>query len=119
MVLTQVAAGPAGGGSAPTGPGLTLLIGPLVIALALVTWLALVGFASWPSAHPKRGYNQSPHRGPAEGGMYRYRPGMFSHSDVGRAMRAAQPQRPRKTKVTEPTHTTEPEPPRNSGATRL
>ncbi|MGI5166832.1 hypothetical protein ACQEU3_21010 [Spirillospora sp. CA-253888] len=113
MVLAQAAAG-----SAPTGVGMSLLFGPLIIALALVTWLALVGFASWPGAHPSRGYDQSPHRGPAEGGMYHYRPGMFSHSDVGTTTRKVRKARPAKTaQVTE--YESVARPSRSTGATRM
>ncbi|MFI6514746.1 hypothetical protein ACIBF1_04205 [Spirillospora sp. NPDC050679] len=108
MVLAQAAAAPTPGYGNPTGVGVSLLFGPLVVALALVTWLSLVGFASWPGAHPPRGYDQSPHRGPVEGGMYHYRPGMFSHSDVDTATRTARtPRAARTAKVTEAARTTE------------
>ncbi|MFB4317428.1 hypothetical protein [Actinomadura sp. 21ATH] len=63
------------------GSGLTLIFGPIVVAIALVTWLTLVGKAAAKTKnvdpdHP----DQSPHRGPIEGGLYRYTPGMYSHS---------------------------------------
>jgi hypothetical protein len=61
------------------GKGIGLLIGPVVIALALITWLTLVIRASSRKIKPERP-DQSPHRGPMEGGLYRYSPGMYSHS---------------------------------------
>ncbi|MFC9973703.1 hypothetical protein ACFVH6_22685 [Spirillospora sp. NPDC127200] len=134
MVLAQAAAAPTPGYGNPTGVGVSLLFGPLVVALALVAWLSLVGFASWPGAHPPRGYDQSPHRGPVEGGMYHYRPGMFSHSDVETTTaRTARPARTtrlteagRTAEVAEVTRTAEAaedtgaaQAPRSPGATRL
>ncbi|WP_433332764.1 hypothetical protein [Spirillospora sp. CA-294931] len=62
------------------GHGVGLWLGPLVISLSLLIALTGVFLASSRRVHPARRKDQSPHRGPMEGGLYRYSPGMYSHS---------------------------------------
>lgn len=64
------------------GAGNTLVFGPIIVALALVTWLGLTLRAAVLTQRRRlpAPSDQSPHRGPMEGGVYRYSPGMYSHS---------------------------------------
>jgi hypothetical protein len=66
--------------SSPTGLGILMVVGPIIVFAALITWLGLTIMASARRQRPERRHDQSPHRGPMEGGVYRYRPGMYSHS---------------------------------------
>ncbi|MEW2355376.1 hypothetical protein [Spirillospora sp. NPDC029432] len=63
------------------GLGLPLIFGPIVVAIALVTWLTLVGKAAGQTKRVNPNHpDQSSHRGPMQGGLYSYSPGMYSHS---------------------------------------
>jgi hypothetical protein len=66
--------------ASPVGAGILTVLGPIIVFSALAVWLGLTIMASHRKQHPERRHDQSPHRGPMEGGLYRYRPGMFSHS---------------------------------------
>ncbi|MFI0355843.1 hypothetical protein [Actinomadura sp. 9N407] len=79
MDMTVLAHAPVLADPGQVGSGSTLLFGPLIIALALITWLTLIIRASSRKVKPGRP-DQSPHRGPMEGGLYHYSPGMYSHS---------------------------------------
>ncbi|GAA2426577.1 hypothetical protein GCM10010191_43880 [Actinomadura vinacea] len=65
--------------TAPVGVGIGLLAVPLVVA-AIITWLLLTRRASHDQRDPEHFHDQDSHRGPEQGGYYRYTPGMFSHS---------------------------------------
>ncbi|MQY04412.1 hypothetical protein [Actinomadura macrotermitis] len=68
-------------GATPVGDEAVRLILPVVAALALISWIALVFRGFMATRHTVgRRPDQSPHRGPIEGGLYRYSPGMYSHS---------------------------------------
>ncbi|MFF5260161.1 hypothetical protein ACFY4C_14520 [Actinomadura viridis] len=62
------------------GAGIVLWLVPAIIAGALLTWLTLTILASSRRIHPERRNDQSPHRGPEEGGLYQYSPGIYSHT---------------------------------------
>lgn len=52
----------------------------VVAVVGLIAWLSLTIEASSKRVHPRRRNDQMNHRGMEQGGMYTYRPGMFSHS---------------------------------------
>lgn len=60
-------------------PGWVWVI-PVVAVLALVARLAMTVLASSRRIHPERRNDQYNRRGMEQGGLYTYRPGMFSHS---------------------------------------
>ncbi|GAA3968849.1 hypothetical protein GCM10023085_58970 [Actinomadura viridis] len=62
------------------GRGFALWLVPIIIFGALLTWLTLTILASSRRIHPERRKDQSPHRGPEEGGLYQYSPGIYSHT---------------------------------------
>ncbi|MDL4772800.1 hypothetical protein [Actinomadura xylanilytica] len=62
------------------GHNLPYWLGPAIITISMVVWLGLTLSAAIRKIHPERRHDQSPHRGPIEGGLYQYRPGMYSHS---------------------------------------
>ena len=58
-----------------------VLLAPLAAALALLLWVRMTRQASRnPRGPDKRFKDQDNHRGPEQGGYYRYMPGSFSHS---------------------------------------
>ncbi len=52
----------------------------VVAVVGLIAWLSLTIEASSKKVHPGRRNDQQNHRGMEQGGLYTYRPGMFSHS---------------------------------------
>ncbi|MFA1551310.1 hypothetical protein [Actinomadura chokoriensis] len=52
----------------------------VVAVVGLLSWLFLTIEASARKVHPDRRNDQDNHRGMEQGGLYTYRPGMFSHS---------------------------------------
>lgn len=66
--------------TAPRGASFWPWIIPVVAVLALVARLSMTVLASSRRIHPRRRNDQDNHRGMEQGGLYTYRPGMFSHS---------------------------------------
>lgn len=66
--------------TAPTGAPIWAWIIPAVAVVALVIRLYVTLTASSRQIHPDRRNDQDNHRGMEQGGLYTYRPGMFSHS---------------------------------------
>lgn len=64
----------------PTGAIFWAWIIPVFATLALLGWLWVTVAASSRKVHPERRNDQTNHRGMEQGGLYYYRPGMFSHS---------------------------------------
>ncbi|MFA1537674.1 hypothetical protein [Actinomadura monticuli] len=52
----------------------------VVATVGMLAWLYLTIAASSRKVHPERRNDQDNHRGMEQGGLYSYRPGMFSHS---------------------------------------
>ncbi|MDL4820846.1 hypothetical protein [Actinomadura opuntiae] len=53
---------------------------PVLGTVGLLAWLWVTVSASSRKIHPERRNDQTNHRGMEQGGLYYYRPGMFSHS---------------------------------------
>ncbi|MFB4301475.1 hypothetical protein [Actinomadura sp. NTSP31] len=53
---------------------------PVLGTAGLLAWLWVTVSASSRKIHPERRNDQTNHRGMEQGGLYYYRPGMFSHS---------------------------------------
>ncbi|GAA2135886.1 hypothetical protein GCM10009727_30380 [Actinomadura napierensis] len=64
----------------PIGPIFWAWIIPVLGTVALLGWLWVTVAASSRRIHPERRNDQTNHRGMEQGGLYYYRPGMFSHS---------------------------------------
>ncbi|MFC5745960.1 hypothetical protein [Actinomadura rugatobispora] len=60
--------------------GIGLVIGPLILVVALVMWLRMTRRAGSSKIEPDKFHDQDSHRGPEQGGYYRYTPGVYSHS---------------------------------------
>ncbi|MFB4312041.1 hypothetical protein [Actinomadura sp. GTD37] len=52
----------------------------VVATVGVIAWLYLTIASSSRKVHPERRNDQNNHRGMEQGGLYTYRPGMFSHS---------------------------------------
>ncbi|TDC86710.1 hypothetical protein [Actinomadura sp. 7K507] len=63
-----------------TGSWVYLWIIPVVAVVGLLARLFMTREASDRKIHPDRRNDQDNHRGMEQGGLYTYRPGMFSHS---------------------------------------
>ncbi|TDD71161.1 hypothetical protein E1293_34030 [Actinomadura darangshiensis] len=79
-MLTTIVAGPVQADTAPTGALAFAWIIPVLAVIALLAWLYLTIAASSRKVRPERRNDQDNHRGMEQGGLYTYRPGMFSHS---------------------------------------
>ncbi|WP_131732339.1 hypothetical protein [Actinomadura formosensis] len=66
--------------TAPTGALVYAWIIPVLATVGLLAWLYATRAASSRKVHPDRRNDQDNHRGMEQGGLYTYRPGMFSHS---------------------------------------
>ncbi|HEU5029181.1 MAG TPA: hypothetical protein VFV01_30015 [Spirillospora sp.] len=64
----------------PIGPIFWAWIIPVLATVGLLAWLYVTVTASSRKVHPERRNDQTNHRGMEQGGLYYYRPGMFSHS---------------------------------------
>ncbi|MFC4056518.1 hypothetical protein ACFOY4_43110 [Actinomadura syzygii] len=79
MIATFLA-DPALANTAPIGAPDWVWVIPVVAVLALVARLTMTVLASSRRIHPERRNDQYNQRGMEQGGLYTYRPGMFSHS---------------------------------------
>ncbi|HEY8479094.1 MAG TPA: hypothetical protein VIL71_04605 [Spirillospora sp.] len=79
-MLTTILADPALAETAPRGPLVYAWIIPVVAVVALAARFFMTLTASSRKIHPERRNDQDNHRGMEQGGLYTYRPGMFSHS---------------------------------------
>jgi hypothetical protein len=61
--------------TSPVGDNILLIVGPVVIALALVTWLVLTLHASRKRVRADRLRGGETHRGPVQGGVIEGDPG--------------------------------------------
>lgn len=66
--------------TAPTGALVYAWIIPVLATVGLLAWLYATRAASSWKVRPDRRNDQDNHRGMEQGGLYTYRPGMFSHS---------------------------------------
>jgi hypothetical protein len=62
------------------GAGIGLIAAPVILVVALLTWLRLTRRAGSTEVEPDKLHDQDSHRGPEQGGYYRYTPGVYSHS---------------------------------------
>lgn len=79
-MLATILAEPTLAETAPTGHWMWAWIIPVVAVVALAARLFMTVSASSRKIHPDRRNDQDNHRGMEQGGLYTYRPGMFSHS---------------------------------------
>ncbi|TDC37504.1 hypothetical protein E1281_39455 [Actinomadura sp. KC345] len=79
-MLPTILAEPTVAETAPTGHWVYLWIIPVVVVVGLIARLFMMREASDRKIHPERRNDQDNHRGMEQGGLYTYRPGMFSHS---------------------------------------
>lgn len=62
--------------ASPVGANALLIVGPLILALALVTWLVITWRGKKKAVqHPEHKRDQAAERGPVSGGMFRGDPG--------------------------------------------
>ncbi|GLZ07438.1 hypothetical protein Acsp03_49040 [Actinomadura sp. NBRC 104412] len=85
MDLTLLAAAGLGADGVLADPGQVswglVLITPLAAAAALLLWLTMTRRAAKNPRRPDRRFkDQDNHRGPEQGGYYRYTPGAYSHN---------------------------------------
>ena len=66
--------------ASPVGRGIGLILAPVIVVVALVTWLRLARNVGSKRIEPDKLHDQDSHRGPEQGGYYRYTPGVYSHS---------------------------------------
>ncbi|WP_026414800.1 hypothetical protein [Actinomadura oligospora] len=59
-----------------------LVLGPIIIALAILTWLVLTRIAARRRARPERTRGSMPDRGPVQGGIIEGDPGQRNRRDV-------------------------------------
>jgi hypothetical protein len=69
--------------TAPVGDNILLIVGPLVVALALVAWLGLTAYAARKRARTaaRRTPDTAEHRGPVRGGVIEGDPGQRNRRD--------------------------------------
>ncbi|MBO2453407.1 hypothetical protein J4573_40385 [Actinomadura barringtoniae] len=58
-----------------------LIIGPIIIALALITWLAMTVYGWRKRPRPDRIHGESSHRGAVQGGIIEGDPGQRNRRD--------------------------------------
>lgn len=62
--------------ASPTGANILLIVGPIILALALITWLGLTLYAKQKRIrHPERLHGKATKRGPVAGGIIEGDPG--------------------------------------------
>ncbi|XRQ10993.1 hypothetical protein ACN3XK_08875 [Actinomadura welshii] len=79
-MLATILADPTLAETAPTGGWVWAWIIPVVAVVGLLARFFMMKSASSRKIHPERRNDQDNHRGMEQGGLYTYRPGMFSHS---------------------------------------
>ncbi len=79
-MLATILADPILAETSPRGPLFYAWIIPVVAVVALGARFFMMLTASSRKIHPERRNDQDNHRGMEQGGLYTYRPGMFSHS---------------------------------------
>jgi hypothetical protein len=67
--------------ASPIGDNILLIIGPLVIALALIFWVGITAYAARKRVHSERIRGQSAHRGVVQGGVIEGSPAQRTRRD--------------------------------------
>jgi hypothetical protein len=72
--------------ASPLGNNALLIIGPIILALALVTWLVLTYYGRRKRPRIDRMRGESSHRGPVQGGVIEGDPGQRNRRDEARRL---------------------------------
>ena len=67
--------------TAHIGANVLLIVGPIVIAIALATWLGMTLYGARRPTHPERTHGSGAHRGAVQGGVIEGSPAQRSRRD--------------------------------------